>query len=68
MQIRTSKISKLAIQDKPDTKIEIEIPVISSLTEVILLFSVVDHLQHRTKLKNHILEELFLGAKQMMMA
>ena len=61
MSIKISRTFKLTTQDRVAMKIEIGIPAIFSLIEVIPRFSAAAHLQLRTELKSHILLVLSVG-------
>ena len=64
MSIKISRMFKLTTQDRAAMKIEIWIPAIFSLIEVIHRFSAAAHLQLRTEPKHHILLVLSVGVIQ----
>ena len=61
MSIKISRMFKLTTQDRAAMKIEIGIPAIFSLIEVIHRFSAAAHLQLRTEPKHHILLVFSVG-------
>ena len=67
MSIRISRAFKLTIPDKVAMKIEIRIPAIFFLIEVIPRFSAAIRLQLKTEPKLHILHVLSVGVKLILM-
>ena len=67
MSIRISRTFKSTIPDKVAMKIEIKIPAIFFLIEVIRRFSAATRLQLKTEPKLHILHVLSAGVKMILM-